>query len=227
LRKRVVRLPVLAIAGLAVLLTDPLHAAAEPQPGVVPAPAEGAVPSAAPATTVTPDNWTLTVSADDETQVAGPPLTTALSSREYVVGGVFSASMLGPDGQTVSKGSLEVGYQIGCGIDMSTSLGVSLTASAGLTPSLGPDVLDGGIFPSLLMPFGGGVTVGLKPGLITLAPVVRKEFDGADPFVSVASFRVTIDGCVGQSFIRSYATLIRSTNVSDSVLSYTGVTKSV
>ena len=31
----------------------------------------------------------------------------------------------------------EVGYQIGCGIDMSTSNGVSLTGTAGINPSIG------------------------------------------------------------------------------------------
>jgi len=35
---------------------------------------------------------------------------------------------------------------------------------------------------------------------------------------------VKIDACLGQSFIRSYATLTRSTDTSDAGLSYYGVT---
>ena len=65
------------------------------------------------------------------------PLTTALSSRDYEVSGVFTGTMSGPDGAEPPHGVLEVGYQIGCGIDMSTSQGVTLTGSQGVTPSVG------------------------------------------------------------------------------------------
>ena len=47
--------------------------------------------------TETPDGWQLTLSAKDETQGPIPPLTTALSSREYVVGGTYIGSLRGPD----------------------------------------------------------------------------------------------------------------------------------
>ena len=43
----------------------------------------------------------------------------------------------------------------------------------------------------------------------------------------ISNFHVKIDGCVGQSFIRSYATLTRETDESDVVLSYVGVTTTV
>ena len=55
------------------------------------------------------------------------PLTTAISSREYVVGGTFNGALSGP-GES-PHGIFEAGYQIGCGIDMSTSNGVSLTGT--------------------------------------------------------------------------------------------------
>ena len=58
-------------------------------------------------------------------------------------------------------------------------------------------------------PVNGALPVGLKPGLVIVVPVVK------------------IDGCVGQSFIRFYATLTRVTDESDEVLSYVGVTKAV
>jgi MspA len=52
----------------------------------------------------------------------------------------------------------------------------------------------------------------------------RGHQDGRD---CLSNFHVKIDGCVGQSFIRSYATLTRQTDQSDVVLSYVGVTKAV
>ncbi|MBV9514407.1 MAG: MspA family porin, partial [Mycobacteriaceae bacterium] len=164
----------------------------------------------------------------DEMQVPVPPLTTALSSREYLASGIFTGSLVGPDDP---RGILEVGYEIGCGIDMSTSNGVTLAGSGGITPSLGVSgplgALPTAILPVLSTPVNGVITVGLKPGIVVVVPVDKKEFRGADPWVMISSFHVKIDGCVGQSFIRSYATLTRSTDQSDVVLSYVGVTKAV
>ena len=57
--------------------------------------------------------------------------------------------------------------------------------------------------------------------------MTKKEFKGAEPWVMVSGFQVKIDGCVGESFIRSYAFLTRSTDVSDAILAYYGVTKKV
>ena len=43
----------------------------------------------------------------------------------------------------------------------------------------------------------------------------------------ISNFHVKIDGCVGQSFIRSYVTMTQETEQSDSVLSWLGVTKTL
>ena len=69
--------------------------------------------------------------------------------------------------------------------------------------------------------------MGLKPGIVNIIPVDKKEFKGSDPWVTVANFHIKIDGFVGQSFIRSYAVLTRQTDQSDAVLSYVGVAKTV
>lgn len=215
-------------------------AAPAPAEGLPPPPPDGAPPvddgrvvSPPPQTTTTPDGWTLTLSATDETQVISAPLTTAISSREYVVGGTFNGSLVGPEDGEEPGGTIEVGYQIGCGIDMSTSNGVSLTGTLGLNPSLGiigTDIvspLPDGIVPGLGGNIGGGVTVGLKPGIINIVPVTKKEYEGAQPWVMISNFHVKIDGCVGESFIRSYAFLTRSTKMSDAILAYYGETKKV
>jgi MspA len=210
-------------------LTIPLASAdpvAEPVVADAPPPGpEGLVESSPPATTTSPDDWTLTVSAKDETQVVTNPLTTAISSREYIVGGTFNGSLTGPEEDEPPHGTLEVGYQIGCGIDMSTSQGVTLSGSAGFSPSIG--LLPEGIFPDVSSSLSGGIAVGLKPGIVNVVPVSKKEFTGSDPWVMVTGFRIKIDGCVGESFIRSYAFLTRSTDVSDAILGYYGVTKKV
>ncbi len=205
--------------------------AADPEPDIV-APAastqaEGGVASNPPAILNTPDGWTLGLGAKDEAQVPVAPLTTALSSREYLSSGTFVGSLIGPE---PPRGVLEVGYEIGCGIDMSTSNGVTLGGSAGITPGVGLGGAFTGVptpIPLVSVPVNGVITVGLKPGLVVVVPVVKKDFKGPSPWVMISNFHVKIDGCVGQSFIRSYATLTRVTDQSDVVLSYVGVTKAV
>jgi MspA protein len=63
--------------------------------------------------------------------------------------------------------------------------------------------------------------------VIIVVPVAKKEFKGSNPWVMISNFHIKIDGCVGQSFIRSYAVLTRETDQSDVVLSYVGLTKAV
>ena len=200
-------------------------------PDAAPPVDDGKVESTPPATTKSPDGWTLTISAKDEIQMPAAPLTTAISSREYIVGGVYNGALSGDDGSP--KGVFEVGYQIGCGIDMSTSNGVSLTGTAGINPSIGytgfdfPGVLPDGLLPGIGANIAGGITVGLKPGIINVVPVTKKEYKGSAPWVSISNFHVKIDGCVGESFIRSYATLTKSTDEGDAILSWYGVTKKI
>ena len=223
-----------------VLVAPPVAAEPETEPVSAEGPApeaapvdDGRVESSSPATTKTPDGWTLTVSAKDETQRVIAPLTTAISSREYEVGGIFNGSLAGPEGEEPPHGTLEVGYQIGCGIDMSTSNGVTLTGSVGITPSLGLGGVDvvsplpEGLVPVVLTPVTGGMAIALKPGIVNVVPVSKKEFKGTDPWIMVDGFHIKIDGCVGESFVRSYAFLTRSTETSDAVKAWYGVTKKV
>ncbi len=200
---------------------------AEPAAAAAAPPADGRVPSADPVTYNTSDGWVLGLGAKDEMQVPVAPLTTAISSREYLSSGTFVGSLKGPE---QPRGVLEVGYEIGCGLDMSTSNGVTMAGSAGVSPGLGlTGLLTGvpGIVPLVTTPINGVVTVGLKPGFVIVVPVDKKEFKGPNPRVIITGFHVKIDGCVGQSFIRSYATLTQVTDESDVVLSYVGVTKAV
>jgi hypothetical protein len=214
-------------------VVDTAEAAPAPPDGAVP---DGAPPpvelveSSPPATSKSPDGWTLTVSAKDETQQVIAPLTTAISTREYEVGGLFNAKMEGPGEADPPEGTFEVGYQIGCGIDMSTSNGVVMSGSLGFSPGLGLGGLGTAAItgiPTGIAPISGSLAVALKPGIINVVPVSKKQFKGAAPWIQITGFRVKIDGCVGESFIRSYAFLTRSTDVSNAILGYYGVTKKV
>ncbi|QLL10093.1 MspA family porin [Mycobacterium vicinigordonae] len=200
----------------------------QPPPGAMPP--SDVLPPGQPAHVNTPDGWVLALGAKDERQVPVAPLTTAVSSREYLSSGIFVASLKGPG---PPEGVIEVGYEIGCGIDMSTANGVTIANGAGVAPSIGgvlpvgPGTEGAQLLPLVTTPYNGVVSVGLKPGFVVVVPVVRKEFKGANPWVMVSDFHMKIDGCVGQSFVRSYATLTRVTDESDVVISYVGTTKAV
>lgn len=234
------RSAVLHVAVAAALTVSAAPAAADPDPaspgGVTPVPAaeagpapdDGQVPSSPPATMTATDGVTLTISAQDEVQRPVAPLTTAISTREYVVGGVFRGSV--SDSTVPPKGVLEVGYQIGCGIDMGTGPGVLLGGNAGANAAFGIAGAPGlGLIPipNAGVTGGGSVTVSLKPGIVNTIPVTKKQFTGASPRVSIRDFRVRIDGCVGESFIRSYSILIRSTDERETILAWYGVSKAV
>ena len=56
-------------------------------------------------------------------------LTGAPTSREYLVDGSFSGSVTGSGGPKLAGGSLEAGYQIGCGISQDDIENISRQAS--------------------------------------------------------------------------------------------------
>ncbi|MEI7545651.1 MAG: MspA family porin [Mycobacteriaceae bacterium] len=211
---------------------DPAGPDIQPVAGVEAAPPadDGKVASTPPITDKSPDGWIMTVGGRDEVQLPVPPLTTAISTREYQVSGTFTGSLKGPGGGP-AKGVLEVGYQIGCGIDMTTGNGVIVSGNIGGAAGIGVGIRpsDGNDFeiPSIGANIGGGVAVSLKPGLVNILPVTRKTFVGTAPWVGIHKFRIKIDGCVGESFIRSYATLAKSNDDGDGILSWYGITKNV
>ncbi|BBY86844.1 MspA family porin [Mycolicibacterium tokaiense] len=190
-----------------------------PVADVVPPPPNGAVASDPPGFVVTPDGWELTVGAQDETQVAVAPLTTAASSREYLVGGTFTGAVAGNGTAPVEGGTLEVGYQIGCGIELNV---VKLNGSVGFQPSVGPTGLG-----NTNIPVTGQMEVFPQPGEVITSTVTTKSFEGAAPRVTLKDIHIKIDGCIGQSFLRSYAILTSSTETADDIVAYYGVAKVV
>jgi hypothetical protein len=223
--KRLATLAVLCVLGPIALAP---HAAADPntdpptmpEADAGPPPPDGAVPSGDPGILTAPDGWTLTVSAKNETQLPVPPLTTAASSREYLVGGTFTGSVTGKGDTKLVGGTLETGYQIGCGISL---LRVELFGGAGATPAFNAGLN----LTSVAVPVNGTIEVELSPGTVTSAVVDKKTFQHTDSRVTITGAHIKIDGCVGQSYLRSYATLTSSSDTGDDVVSYLGAIMAV
>ncbi len=189
-------------------------------PDAGPPPITGVVASEVPGIAHTQDGRTLTVSAKDETELPVAPLTTALSSRDWMVGGTFMGQVTG----SVNGGSLEAGYQIGCGIAMDKikldgSLGVSTSANS--LSAFG--VLS--FATGLTFPIQGVLEVEPRPGEVINVPVDKKTFKGTNSRVTLNSVHIKIDNCVGTSSLRSYAVLTSSGTDSDDIVAYYGVTQ--
>jgi hypothetical protein len=202
-----------------VALADPPPAPAVPVNATNPLPPEGAVPSGPPGVLNTPDGWTLTVSGANETQLPVAPLTTALSSREYLIAGTFTGTVTGGGKTKLAGGSLEAGEQIGCGIISDED---EINPGASITPGISAVGL-----PSVSAGISLQGKVYLKPGTVTTVAIDKKSFKGTTTRITITGVRVKTDQCAGQSFIRSYATLTSSTDNTDDVITYLGVTKAV
>jgi hypothetical protein len=189
-----------------------------------PLPPEGAVPSAPAGVLNTPDGWNLSVVGSNETQLPVAPLTTAITSREYLVAGTFTGVVSGSGKTKLTGGTLEAGEQIGCGIINDED---EVNPGANFTPSLKIP------FTGAATDVGGGIGISLqakvylKPGTVTTVAIDKKAFKGTTARVSITGVRIKTDTCAGQSFIRSYATMTSSTDNTDDVITYLGVTKSV
>ncbi|MDT5328907.1 MAG: hypothetical protein QOF31_204, partial [Mycobacterium sp.] len=199
------RFAALAACSLIPLGTAPIALADPPAEDPGPPPDTGVVASAEPGIVTSPDGWVLTVVAKDETQLPVAPLTTATSSREYLVGGTFTGTVTGGGKTSLSGGVLEAGYQIGCGIELGQvrligQAGITLGGNTGLTA-----------LASVQAPLSGTIEIHPKPGTVSTVTVDKKTFKAAPVRVTLKDTHIKVDGCVGQSFIRSYATLTSST----------------
>ncbi|WP_370333886.1 MspA family porin [Mycolicibacterium hippocampi] len=213
-----------AVAGWLITVGSAQLAWAEPlsEPPVQPVadagppPPPGVVASGAPGVLDTPDGWRVEVFARDESQLPVAPLTTAISSREYLVGGTFVGRVTGSGTTELTGGTLVAGYQIGCGVLADE---IAIEPSAGLAVVLPIPDFDGQL--------GIDGSIDLLPGQISVVDIADKKFEGDEARVTITGLRVNFDRCVGQSFIRSRATLAVSTEDTEDVITYLGVTKIV
>jgi len=153
------------------------------------------------------------------------PLTGAPTSREYLVDGSFTGAVTGSGGPKLAGGTLEAGYQIGCGIAQDD---IESIISAGITPSIGIPITNGSILPITIQPsLSYQMKIDLNPGPVNIVPVDKKTFKGQTPKINITGLRVKFDQCAGASFIRSDATRTSSADDTDDVVTYIGVTKMV
>jgi hypothetical protein len=86
----------------------------------------------------------------------------------------------------------------------------------------------GDLIPTgMTFPISGTIEIHAKAGTVSTVTVDKKEYKAAPVRVTLKDTHIKVHGCVGQSFLRSYATLTSATADTDDVVAYYGVTKAV
>lgn len=224
--------PLLLVFLLATIATAP-QGFAQPAPadpaiqpvGNAAPPLAAPIASAQPGKLTTPDGWVLNVVARSESIEPVQSLTNSPWSREYRVDGSFEGTVTGSGTTQLVGGTLEAGYQIGCGITQDALESISTATGLG---GLSIPFVNGSILPFVFgAQAGNQIKIDLKPGTVNVVPVGKRSFEGASTYVNITGFRIRVDGCAGQSFIRSYATFMSSTDNTDDIVTYLGVTRAV
>ena len=142
----------------------------------------------------------LTVTLTDDVVESVPSLTAMPTSSEGVVSASGVATATGPGAQDITSGTLDVGYQVGCAIDISGGVQLAVETPAGPsltifpTPGLG---MNFGITPSVLVNPKFGVSQDVSLG--------KQTVNGPDATVSFHAVDLKVDGCIGGVTVRPYA----------------------
>jgi MspA len=120
----------------------------------------------------------------------------------------------------VNSGTLVMGLQLGCQVDLSEGGSLGVDADAGISPGLS----NGSNLLNIVGPYadiGGNASINLLPGNITNLGLGKKELKGRTGEIVVHDAHVKVDGCGGQVAVRFFATaMIDSDKSDDSVNAY-------
>lgn len=171
--------------------------------------------------TVTDDGWTLAVTKTGENLDRWPNLVSSPVSRAGFVSLKAIAEVTGRGGQPITAGTVTLGYQIGCAVDVSNGLtlglGFSIGPNASVTISQFPGVTIGG--QAAVTP---NISTTLKPGAIATIAFGSKPLAGARASITAEQVEVKVDACAGPVTIRSFATAAISTPSADNNISVYG-----
>ncbi|WP_309234591.1 MspA family porin [Nocardia sp. XZ_19_385] len=171
--------------------------------------------------TVTDDGWTLALTKTGENLDRVPNLASSPVSREGFVSLKALAEVTGTGSAPVGAGTLTLGYQIGCAVDVSSGvtlgMGLSIGPNASVTISQFPGATIGG--QASVNP---NISTTLKPGTIATIAFGSKPLAASRGSITAEQVEIKIDACAGPVTIRSFATAAISTPTADNNISVYG-----
>ncbi len=161
----------------------------------------------------TDDGWHLSAALTRMTINSVPNMAATAFTREGFVTGKAAASIDGNGSIPVNSGTLILGLQLGCQIDLSEGGSVDVGGDAGISPGFG-----GGNVLSNIGPYAdvdGDISINLLPGNISNVGLGKKTLKGRTGEIVVHDAHVKVDGCGGQVAIRFFTTMMIDTDKSD------------
>ncbi|RVW07126.1 hypothetical protein EGT67_23125 [Prescottella agglutinans] len=158
----------------------------------------------------------LTVTLTNDVVESVPSLTMMPTSSEGVVSAAAVATATGPGAQDITGGTLDLGYQVGCAVDVSGGVQFAVETPAGPTLTLFPT-------PGIGMNFGVTPSVLINPkfGVSQDVSLGKQVVNGPDAAVSFDAVRVKAEGCIGGVTVRPYAVYtVTTAHGSHSVATY-------
>ncbi|MFG1796183.1 MspA family porin [Nocardia sp. NPDC049149] len=169
----------------------------------------------------TDDSWHLSVTKTSENLDRYPNLAATMFTREGFVALKAVAEVTGAGKQPISSGTVTLGYQIGCQVDVSTGLTVGMGFSVG--PNASVTVSQ---FPAVTLGANASVSPNIsttvKPGGITTVEFGAKPLAGPRASITADQVEIKIDACMGPVTLRSYVTARISTPTADNSVSVYG-----
>lgn len=158
----------------------------------------------------TDDGWQLSAALTNMTINSVPNMAATAFTREGFVSGKASATIDGDGAVPVNAGTLVLGVQLGCQVDLSAGLDLGLSNET--------DLVSARPFEDLL-PY---VSVTLKPGSITSLSLGKKSVKGRLGKITVHDAHVKVDACGGPVSVRLFASATLYTDTSDDSISIYG-----
>ncbi|MCW2651109.1 MAG: hypothetical protein JWR32_2085 [Mycobacterium sp.] len=161
----------------------------------------------------TDDGWHLSASLTNMTINSVPNMAATAFTREGFITGKASANIDGNGKAPVNTGSLSLGAQLGCQVDLSQ--GMSLGVGGDLGVSLGFGSSLSAISPSPYADIYPNISVTLLPGKINTLGLGKKDLKGRSGYITVHDAHVKVDGCGGPVSVRLFAYAQISTDDGD------------
>ena len=160
----------------------------------------------------TEDGWRLGVALTQMTINSVPNMAATAFTREGFVTGRAEATIEGSGSAAVNNGTLVLGLQLGCQIDLSEGASVGGDADIGINPGFSGNAI------SAIGPYAdleGDVSINLLPGTITNVGLGKKALKGRSGGITVHDAHVKVDSCGGPVAIRFFATVTIDTDQND------------
>lgn len=164
---------------------------------------------------VTDDGWHLSASLTNMTFNSVPNMAATAFTREGFISGKAIANIDGNGKVPVNTGSLVLGAQLGCQIDLSQGMNLGLNFDLGTSfgyPTAGTNPLNS------LGPYADinpNISVNLLPGHIDNLLLGKKDLKGRTGQITVHEAHVKVDSCGGPVVVRLFTYAQISTDIND------------